>query len=196
MAKQLLCHVKKQRHLFAIKGLHSQNYGFSRSHGWMWEVDHKESWVLKNWCSRIVVLEKTLESPLDSKEVSLEYSLEGLMLKLKLQYFGHLMQRAGSLEKTPILGKMRAGGEGGDRGWDGWMASLTQWTWFWANSGRCWRTGKPCMLQSMGSQWVGHDWATEQWQQPIPSGWLCICRILTFSYCKIKQTEKPHQTTV
>ena len=92
-------HIKKQRHYFANKGLYSQSYGLSSSHVWMWELDYKESWVLKNWCFWTVVLEKTLESPLDSKEIqpihpkeiSPEYSLEGLMLKLKLQYFGHLM---------------------------------------------------------------------------------------------------------
>ena len=90
-----------------------------------------------------VVLEKTLESPLDSKEIKpvspngnqSEYSLEGLMLKLKLQYFGNLMRRADSFEKTLMLGKIEAGGEGDDRGWDGWMASLIQWTWVWASSG-------------------------------------------------------------
>ena len=69
------------------------------------------------------------------KEINPEYSLEGLILKLKLQYFGHLMQRTDSFEKTLMLGKMRAGGEGDDRGWDGWMASPTQWTWVWVNSG-------------------------------------------------------------
>ena len=93
---------------------------FSSSHVWMWELEYKESWVLKNWCFRIVVLEKTLEIPLNwkeiqpvhPKEISPEYSLEGLMLKVKLQCFGHLMQRTDSLEKTLILGKI----EGGRRG--------------------------------------------------------------------------------
>ena len=94
------------------------------------------------------------------KEISPEYSLEGLMLKLKLQYFGHLMQRSDSLEKTLMLGKIKVG-EGDDRGWDGWMASLTQWTWVWVNSGSWWWTGRPGVLQSMGSQRVGHDWVTE-----------------------------------
>ena len=91
-------HIKKQRHYFANKGLSSQSYGLSSSHVWMWELDYKKSWALKNWCFWTVVFEKTLESPLDSKkiqpvhqEISPEYSLEGLMLKLKLQYFGHLM---------------------------------------------------------------------------------------------------------
>ena len=113
-------HIKRQRHYFANKGPSSQRYGFSSSHVWMWELDYKESWALKNWCFWTVVLEKTLESPLELrvpwtarrlnqsilKEISPEYSLEGLMLILKLQYFGHLMWRTDSLEKTLILGKI------------------------------------------------------------------------------------------
>ena len=87
------------------------------------------------------------------------------MLRLKLRYFGHLMQRADSLEKTLMLGKLKTGREGEDR--DGWMASPTQWTWVWASSGRWWRTGKPGVLQSIGSQRVGH-WVTEQ-QGHLPS---------------------------
>ena len=93
------------------------------------------------------------------KEISPEYSLEGLMLKLKLQYLGHLMWRADSLEKTLMLGE--AGGEGYDRGWDGWMASPTQWTWVWGNSRSWWWTGRPGVLRFMGSQRVGSDWTTE-----------------------------------
>ena len=88
-------------------------------------------------------------------------SLEGMMLKLKLQYFGHLMRRADSLEKTLMLGGIRAGGEGDDRGWVGWMASRTRWTWVWVNSGSWWWTGRPGVLQFMGLQRVGHNWATE-----------------------------------
>ena len=84
--------------------------------------------------------------------------------KLKLQYFGYLMQRTDSLEKTLMLGRLNTGGEGDNRGWDGWMASPTQWTWAWASSWRWW-TGKPGVLQSIGSQRVRHDWATEQQQQ-------------------------------
>ena len=86
------------------------------------------------------------------------------MLKLKLQYFGHLMWRTDSLEKTLMLGKIEGGRRRGERGWDDWMASPTQWTWVWSSSGRWWRTGKPGMLQSMGSQRVGHDWAMEHLQ--------------------------------
>ena len=93
-------------------GLYSQQYGFSSSYVQMWELDHKEGWVPKNWCFQTLVLEKTRESPLDGKEInqsipkeiSLEYTLEGLMLKL--QYFGYLMRRAESLEKTLMLGKI------------------------------------------------------------------------------------------
>ena len=99
---------------FAYKGPYSQSYGFSSSNVWRWELEHKESWAPKNWCFWTVVLEKTLESSLDSKktnqsilkEISPKYSLEGLMLKLKLQYFGHLLGRAYSLEKTLMLGKI------------------------------------------------------------------------------------------
>ena len=98
-------------------------------------------------------------SPL--KEISPEYSLEGLMLKLKLQYFGHLMWRIDHWKRPWCWEKLKVGGEGDDRGWDGWMASFTQWAWVWACSGSWWWTGKPGMLQSMGSQSVGHDWATE-----------------------------------
>ena len=85
-------------------------------------------------------------------------SLEGLMLKLKLWYFGHLMRRVDSLDKTLMLG---AGREGDGREWDGWMASSTWWTWIWVNSGIWWWTGRPGVLWFMGSQILGHDWATE-----------------------------------
>ena len=97
------------------------------------------------------------------KEISPEYSLEGLILKLKLQNFGHLMRRTDSLEKTLMLGKTEGRRRRDDRGWDGWMASPTQWT---SGFGSLWWTGKPGVLQSMGSQRVGYDWATElNWQR-------------------------------
>ena len=97
--------------------MYSQSYGFSSSYVWMWELEHKGSWALKNWCFWTVVLEKTLESLLELqedpnqlilKEISPECSLEGLMLKLKLQYFGHLMQRTDKPEKTLMLRKIEA----------------------------------------------------------------------------------------
>ena len=93
------------------------------------------------------------------KEINPEYSLKGLMLKL--QYFGFLMQRANSLEKTLMLGKIEGGRRRDNRRWDGWVASLTQWTWVWANFKRYWRTRKPGVLPSMGLQRVGHNWVTE-----------------------------------
>ena len=114
---------KNQRHHFANKGPYSQSYGFFSSHVHMWELDYKESWAPKNWCFRTVVLE-TLEIPLDCKrsnqsilkEINPEYSLEYLMLKLMLQYFGHLMQRAHLFEKILMLrkteGKRRMGQQG------------------------------------------------------------------------------------
>ena len=135
----------------------------------MWELDYKESWVPKNWCFWAVVLEKTLESPLDSeeiqpvhlKEISPECSLEGLVLKLKFQYFGHWCEELTHWKSPWFWERLKAGGEGENRGWDGWMTSLTQWTWVWASSESWWWIGRPGMLQFMGSQRVTHDWATE-----------------------------------
>ena len=106
-------HIKKQRHYFANKSLSSQGYDFYSSHVWMWELDYKESWVPKNWCFWTVVLEKTLEHPLDCEEIQPVHPkgdqpwvfMEGLILKLKLQYFA-LMWRADSFEKTLMLGKI------------------------------------------------------------------------------------------
>ena len=106
-------HIKKQRHCFINKGPSSQGYGFSSSHVWMWELDCEESWVPKNWCFWTVCWRRLLRVPWAArrsnqsilKETSPGCSLEGLMLKLKLQYFGHLMWRADSFEKTLMLGK-------------------------------------------------------------------------------------------
>ena len=161
-------HIKKQRHYFTNKGPSSQGYGFSSGHVWMWELVYKESWALKNWWFWTVVLEKTLESPLDCKEIQLVCpngdpgcSLEGRMLKLKLQYFGYLMQRADSFEKTLILGKIE-GRRRRERQRMRWLDGITKsmdmalgksgsWSW----------TGRPGVLQFMGSQIAGHDWPTE-----------------------------------
>ena len=104
-----------------------------------WTIRKAECWIIDAFKFRCW---RRLESPLDSKEIkpklkeiNPEYSLEGLMLKLKLQYFGYLMQRPDSFEKTDAGKKLRAGGEGGNRGWDGWRTLLTQWAWVWAYSG-------------------------------------------------------------
>ena len=131
-----------------------------------------ESWTVKKaecqrmdafelWCwRRLLRVPWTARRSNQSilKEISPGSSLEGLMLKLKLQYFGHLMQRADSLEKTLML---KAGEEGGDRGWDGWMALSTRWTWVWVDSRSWWWTGRHGVLQFMGLQRVGHDWVTK-----------------------------------
>ena len=159
--------MKKQRNYFDNKGPSSQSYGFSSSQVWMWEMDYKESWVPKNWCFWTVVLEKTLESPLDCKEIQ-------PVNKGNQSWI--FIGRTDAEAETPLATwceelthwkrpwcweRLKAGGEGDDRGWDGWMASLTQWTWLWAVSGSWWWTGRPGVLQSTGSQRVGHNWATE-----------------------------------
>ena len=159
----------------------------SRSWWWTWKPDMLQSTesqrVRHNWETELkktnfqtVVLVKTLESPLDSKEMKPVNPkgnqpgifMEGVMLKLKRQSFGHLMWRADSLEKTLMLGKIdgrRRRGRQRLRWFDDLMTPLTQWTWIWANSRRWWRTGNPGVLQSVGSQRVGQDWGTEQQQQ-------------------------------
>ena len=132
-----------------------------------WTIKKAEHWrigAFELWCWRRLLrvpwaARRSNQSIL--KEISPGCSLEGLMLKLKLQHFDHLMRRADSFGKTLMLGRLRAGGEGDDRGWDGWMASLTQWIWVWVDSGSWWWTGRPGVLWFMGSQRVGHDWATE-----------------------------------
>ena len=102
------------------------------------------------------------------KEINPECSLEGVALKLKLQYFGHVMQELTHWKRPWCWERLKAGGERDNRGWDGWMASSTQWTWAWVNSVSWWWIGRPVVLQSMGSKRVGHDWATElNWTVPI-----------------------------
>ena len=121
-----------------------------------WRIDAFELWSWRRlfrvpWTAR-----RSNQSIL--KEVSPECSLEGLMLKLKLQYFGHLMWRNDSLKRPWCWKRLKAEGEGDDRGWDGWLASLTWWTWVWIGSRSWWWTGKPGVLQSMGSQRVRNEW--------------------------------------
>ena len=125
-----------------------------------WRIDAFELWCWRRLLRVPWTARRANQSTL--KEISPGCSLEGLMLKLKLQYFGHLMQRGDSFEKTLMLGKIEAGGEGDNRRWDGWMASPTWWTWFvWVDSGRWWWTGRPGVLRFVGWQRVGHDWVTE-----------------------------------
>ena len=144
----------------------------------MWELDCEEGWAQKNfelWCwRRLLRVPWTARRSNQSilKEISPEIYLEGMMLKLKLQYFGHLMQRVDSLERLWCWEGLRAGGEGDDRGWDGWMASRTRWTRVWMKSGSWWWTGRPGMLWFMALQRVGQDWASEMnWTE---LNWKCI----------------------
>ena len=129
--------ILKRRHYFTDKDPYSLNYGFSNSHVRTWELDRKKGWVSKNWCFCTVVFEKTLKVPWTAKgssqsilkKIYHEYSLEGLMLKLKLQFFSHLMQDP-TLWKSPWCWQiLKTGGEGENRCWDGWMESLVPWTW-------------------------------------------------------------------
>ena len=127
-------HIQKQTHYFANKGPSSQGYGFSSSHVWMWELDCEENWALKNGCFWTVVLEKTLESPLDCKEIqpvhpkeiSSESSLEGLMLNWSSNILATWCEELTHLKRPWCWGRLKVGGEGDDREWDGWMASPTQ----------------------------------------------------------------------
>ena len=157
-------HVKKQRDYFANKCPSSQSYGLSSSHVWMWELDYKESWVPKNWYFWIVVLEKTLESPLDNKEIKPVHP--------KGDQSWICIGRTDAEAETPILWppdvknwliwrpwcceRLKAGGEGVDRGWDGSMASPTKWPWVWVNSRSGWWTGSQIWL----SDWTELNWIT------------------------------------
>ena len=119
-----------------------------------WRIDAFDLWCWRRHLKVPWTARRSNQSIL--KEINTEYSLEGLMLKL--QYFGHLIKRADSLEKTPMSGKTEDRRRRGWYRWDGWMASSTRRTWVWANSGRWWRTGKSGVLQSMGSQRFLNDW--------------------------------------
>ena len=167
--------MKKQRHYFANKDQSSQGYDFSSSHVWMWQLDYKESWALKNWCFWTVVLEKILESPLDCKYIQPVHP--------KRDQSWVFIGRTDVEAETPILWSPDVNSwliwkdpdagidwrqeEKGMAGWDGWMASLTQWRCVWVNSGSWWWTGRPGLLWSTESWRVGHDWATElSWTEP------------------------------
>ena len=152
--------IKKQRHYLANKDPSTQRCGFSSSHVWMWELDYQESWTQKNWYFWSVVLEKTFGSSLDCKEIPPVHP--------KWNQFWIFIGRTDAEAESPILwpadvkvwliwkhldgGKDWRWEKGRTRGWDGRMASPTQWTWVWVNSGSWWWTDSPSMLQSMGRQ--------------------------------------------
>ena len=150
----------------------SQSYGFSSSHEWTWELDHEDSWVSKNRCFWMVVLEKTLESPFDCKEFkpinakgNQSWKFPGMTdaeAEVPILRLPH--------GKSWLINKDREAGKDWrpeEKGMTedemvGWHPSLTHWTWFWTSSRRWWRVRKPDVLQSMGSQRVKHDWGTEK----------------------------------
>ena len=162
--------ILKSRDVTLPTKVRNHSYGFSSSHVWMWELDHKENWTLKNWCFWTVVLEKTLESPLDCKEIqpayilkeiSPEYYWKDWCWRWNSNILATWYEELTHWKRPWCWERLKAGGEGDDRGWDVWVVSLTRWTWVWTSSWSwCW-TGRPSMLWSMGSQRVGHDWATE-----------------------------------
>ena len=127
-----------------------------------WTIKKSEHWridAFELWCwRRFLRVPRTARR---SNQSILKEIIGRTDVKLKLQYFDHMMQRTGSFEKTLMLERLKVGGEGDNRGWDGWMASLTRRTWVWASSWSWWWTGKLGVLQSMELQRVGHDWATE-----------------------------------
>ena len=161
-------HIKKQRHYFADKGPSSKTMVFPLV-TWMWELDHKDSWVLKIdafelWCWR-----RLLRAPWTTrrsnqsilKEISPEYSLNYWRWSWSFDTLTTRWKELTLWKRPWCCKRLKAGGEGDDRGWDGWMASPTRWTWIWASSRSWWWTGKPGVLLPMGLQRVRHDWATE-----------------------------------
>ena len=127
------------------------------------KAQHLKIYAFELWCWRLLRVPWTARRSNQSilKEISPGCSMDGLMLKLKLQYFDNLMQNLTHWKRPWCWEGLRAGEEGDDRGWDGWMVSPTLWTWVWVNWGSWWWTGRPGLLQFTGSQRVGHDWATE-----------------------------------
>ena len=161
--------------LLANKGPYSQGCGLPSGHIWLWELDHKEGRTPKNWCLQIVVLKKIPESPLGSNEIKpvnlkrdqpwiftdIHWSWNSSILVIWYEQMAHW--------KSPWYWERSRAGEEGIRGWDGWVASLLQWTWAWVNSRRWWGIERSGVLQSVGFQRAGHNWMTEQQQCHIHS---------------------------
>ena len=167
----------------------------------MWELDCEESWAPKNWCFWTVVLEKTFESPLDSKEIrpvhpkgDQSWVLKDWCWSWNCSTLATWCEELTHLKRPCCWERLRAGGEGYDRGWDAWMTSPTRWTWVWVDSGSWWWTGRPGMLQFMGSQRVRHDWATELNWTGLFSLWcqwdLFQIILLEENYCTANMSSK------
>ena len=161
--------------------IYHEGYGFSSGHVWMWELDCEESWAPKNWWFWTVVLKKTLESPLDFEEIQPVHPKDQSWVFIERtdveaetpNTLATSCEELTHLKRPWCWERLRAGGEGNDRGWDGWMASPTQWTWVWVGSGSWWWTGRPGMLQSMGPQSIEHNWETElSWSHTANSHWV------------------------
>ena len=165
--------ILKSRHYFVNKSPSSQGYGFSSSHVWMWELVYKESWVLKNWCFELWCWRRLLRVPWTTrisnqsilKEISPGCSLEGWCWSWNSNTLATWCEELTHLKRPWCWERLKVEGEGDNRGWDGWMASLTQWTWVWVGSGNWWWTERPGVLQFMGSQRVRHNWVTGQRQR-------------------------------
>ena len=175
----------------------SQSYRFSSGHVWVreWTIKKAECWriaAFEPWCWRRVLrvpwtARRSNQSIL--KEISPGCSLEGLILKLKLQHFGHWCEELTHWKGSWCWERLKAGGEVDNRGWDGWMASLTRWTWIWTSS-RSWiLTGRPGGLQSMGSQRIRHDWATEL-------NWVMTSKNVARLFWKLAFTPNPGPLSV
>ena len=161
-------HIKKQRYYFDNKGLSSQSFVFFCSYIWMWELDYKESWAPKNWWFWTVVLEKTLERSLYNKEfqpvhpkgnrfwIFIEGTADEAETPIPWPPDGKNWLREDLMKRPWWWERLKTGGVRDDRGWDGWMASPVWWTWVWTSSRSWWWTGKPGILQSLGSQRVRH----------------------------------------
>ena len=186
-------HIKKQRHFankfHLVKAIVFPVVMYGCESWITKKTEHQRIDAFKVWCWRRLLrvpwtARRFIQSTL--KEISPEYSLERLILKLKLQNFGHLMRRTDSLKRPWCWERLKAIGEGDDRGWDGWMASPTPWTWVWVNSGSWWWTGIPGVLQSMWVRRVGHDWTTElNWTQCgfyTSCSWNYLLKHLTIVY--------------
>ena len=158
-------HIQNQKHHFANKSPYSQNHGVSSSQVWMWELDHKEDKVRKNcsfklWCwGRLL---RVLWTARSNQSILKEIHWKDWCWSWRSSALAAWHEELTHWKRPWCWEWLKASGEEGSRGWDGQMASPTQWTWVWANSRRQWRAGKPGVLQSMGWQRLGHDLVTEQ----------------------------------
>ena len=177
-------HIEKQRHHFADKGPYSQSYGSCSSHVGMWELDHKEVCVLKNWCFLPVGLEKTLDSPLDSNEIKL-VNPKGNQPWIFTGRTDVETEAPIPDSKSWLIGKdSDAGRDWGQEEKGTTEDEMAGWTWVWVSSGSWWWTGRPGVLQFVGSQRVGHDWATELNWSVVPCPVLTVASWSAYRFLK------------